>query len=317
MTESPYPAKWNGIPFECAVYTRRPYNIYGESISEMLKSSQRMRQNISTAIVENMKNATVGQRFFQKGAMDQLNFRRMVNGERIIYMNKPPSESFAEGTFNDIPPSVFSVNDMLKGEQDSLSGVSEFSAGMDPRSLNTNVSATAANITNTNAQKRMLQITRHISEMLERVFSKWVDLNQMMLQEGVVQDDEEYVPLSGEMLQGNFDVSVTAGTAGIKQSKIQNLQMMMSDPTLPPQLAMGMRAQLADLLDMPVLAKDIRETMNQEPDPQQEQMQQMAVQLDMAAQQADIAKTQSEAKKNNADAMETFVDTERASYGLN
>ncbi len=314
MTESPYPPSWNGIPFESAVYTRRPFNIYGESISEMLRSSQRMRQNISTAIVENMKNATVGQRFFQKGAMDQINFRRMLNGERIIYMNKPPGESFTEGTFNDIPSSVFSVNDMLKGEQDSLSGVSEFSAGMDPRSLNTNVSATAANITNTNAAKRMLQITRHISEMLERVFSKWVDLNQMMLQEGVVQDDEEYVTLSGAMLQGQFDVSVRAGTAGMKEAKIQHLQMMMSDPTLPPQLAMGMRAQLADLLDMPVLAKEIRETLNQEPDPQQQQMQQIAMQLDMQEKQATIAKDQAQAKKYNAEAMETFVDTERTSY---
>ncbi len=317
MTESPYPLSWKGIPFEAAVYTRIPFNIYGEAICEMLQSSQRMRQNISTAIVENMKNATVGQRFFQKGAMDQINFRRMIQGERIIYMNKSPQESFTEGTFTDIPQSVFAVNDMLKQEQDQLSGVSEFSAGMDPRSLNTNVSATAANITNTNAQKRMLQVTRHISEMLERVFSKWVDLNQMMLQNGVIQDDEEYVPLSGDMLQGSFDVSVKAGTAGMKQSKIQHIQMMMSDPTLPPNLAMGMRAQLADLLDMPVLAKEIREMMNQEPDPQQQQIQQMGVQLELAEKQAGITKDQAQAKKYNAEAMETFVDTERASYGLN
>jgi len=318
LTESPYPASWNGIPFECAVYTRRPFNIYGESIAEMLKSSQSFRQSISTAIANNMANSTAGQKFFLKGAMDQVNFRRMLAGERHIYLNKPPGESFAEGTFTDLPQSVFAVNDMLKNEQDQLSGISEMSQGMDPRSLNSGVSATAVSITNTNAQKRLLQITRHISEMLERVFAKWIDLNQMMLQNGVVRAGAEDVPLSGVMLGGKYEVNIVAGTAGIRQSKIQNLQMMisMTSGTVSPAVTNKMLSDLADLLDMPGLSEVIQEEAQQEPDPMQEQIQEHAMQLEFAEKQADIDETHSKSQLNRAKSMSEFVDTERASYGL-
>ncbi|MHA2023156.1 MAG: portal protein [Candidatus Thorarchaeota archaeon] len=320
VSESPYPESFNGIPFECAVYTRNPDAIYGNSVAEMLKTSQRFRQAINTGIRDNLSNATNGQTFVKKGALDPLNRKAFLNGKRLVDFNIDPAQALEFGSFNEINPAIFQLSEELKREQEELSGMTAMASGLDPRSLNSGVSATAVNITNSNAAKRMLQITRHVSEMLERVFSKWVVLNQMMLQEGMVKDGEEYFPVNGEMLQGGYDINIQAGTAGIKQSKIQNLQAMMSmtsQQQLPPEINLSMMIEMSKLMDMPAMADQLTGVLEMSKEPQQPNPEkQAAMQLEFAEKQATIEHKQAQSMKLKSESMKNFVETERASYGL-
>ena len=326
LEPSPYPDHWNGIPFEAAVYKRRPFNIYGESLPELLDDYQKIRDGFMRGIMENANASTNAQTFMKKGGMDVVNKRKFINGARHIETNGAPSDIMEQGTFNEIPASIFGVMAQMKTEQEELAGVGSFNAGLDPRALNSGTSATAVNLTQDNSQKRVLQITRHIAEMLERAFSKWADLNMALLQNGTIKDGDDFIPLNGQMLDGQYDVTITAGTAGVKQIKLQSLNTMMQQVIpmageLDPSLVPMMLAQMADLLEMPVLSEKlsqitdkVEEQMKQpeQPDP----MQEMAVQMEMQGKQAQISKDQAKAQLDAAKAAETQVDTELATYGL-
>ncbi len=317
---SPYPASWNGIPFEAAVYTRVPYSIYGVSLAELLRGSQNFRQLIRAGMAEDLMNSTVGMNHVKKGALDPLNRKAFLNGKRIIEWNTSPQEGLQQGTFVPINPSIFQLNETLHQEQEELSGISRMNMGMDPRSLNSNVSATAVSITNNNAQKRMLQVTRHVAEMLERAFHKWIDLNQVLLESAMVRDGDDFIPVNAQMLSmggSKFDVNIVAGTAGSKQQKLQHIQMMLSvvpAAQVGKEVTLKLIAEMADLLDMPKLSKDIEAMAMQpnEPTPEQD----IAMQLDIAEKQAGIEKDNAKAMLDKAKSMETFVNTERKSYGL-
>ncbi len=311
--ESPYPVEFNGNPFESCVYTRKSFNVYGGGVSELLETSQQLRQFISSAMIDNVENNNVGQTFIPKNFLDPLNRKKMLNGNRLVEVNGSTQE-ITKGQFVDMPQSVFAINEQLKMEQEELSGISRLNTGMDPRALNSNVSATAVSTSNDNAAKRLLQITRHISEMLERVFSKWVVLNQTYLEDATVKTrDGEFVPLNANMIQGDFDINIKTGIAGDKDKKLRDLQMMMSlvsTANVNPEIVEGLIAEMAHLLDMPILAQKIMEPKPENP------MADIAQSLELAEKQADIEKTQSETMENRADSMKTFVETQNASYGL-
>ena len=320
ISESPYPAEFNGNPFESAIYTRKPYSIYGGSVAELLETSQELRQFISSSMIENVENNTVGQTFVEKNFLDPLNRKKLLNGHPLVETNGPANQ-IVKGEFIDMPQSIFMMNESLKAEQEEITGISRLNTGMDPRALNSNVSATAVGISQSNAAKRLLQITRHISEMLERVFTKWVLLNQLYLEEYTVRTREgEYVPLNASMIGGSYEVNIKTGIAGDKDKKMRDLQMMLSlvsTSNVSQETINGLIASMADLMDMRQLADEIRKPV--EPDPAAE----TAMTMEMMAKQAEIEKTvseteknQSEAMKKKSEAMETFVSTERNSYGL-
>lgn len=314
---SPYPDSFMGNPFESCVYTRKPYSIYGSGVPEMLETSQSLRQFISSAMVENVENNTVGQTFVEKNFLDPLNKKKLLDGDRLVETNGSP-DGIVKGQFVDMPQSVFLMNESLKAEQEELTGISRLNTGMDPRSLNSNVSAAAVNTSNSNAGKRLLQTTRHISEMMERVFIKWIALNQMYLQESMIKtSDGEYVPMDSSMIQGDFDISINVGTAGDKETKMRDLQMMLSLVStggVSPMVVQSIIAEMADLVGMPVLSQELRQPPEQ--DPMKDTIEGMSMQLDMQEKQAKIDKDNAQSQKYRADAMKTYVDTENASYGL-
>ena len=249
-------------------------------------------------LIDNAALANNGQKFITKGGMDQMNFRRMVNGEKYIYMNQNPKDVMTDGSYNEIPQAVFSTMEQMKIEQEELSGIGRMNAGIDSRALNSGTTATAVNLANDNAGKRILQITRHISEMLERIFYKWVDINYMMM----------------GMPAKPVDIDIKVGTSGIKQQKLQNIQLMTQALTgTGRQVPDSLLIEMAELLEMPAVAEELS---NPQQDPQQQMMQQQAVQLEMQEKQAKIAKDSAQAQKYQAEAISEHVDSQLSSYGL-
>ena len=313
LSESPFPTSWNGIPFESCVYTRKTNSIYGGSISELIGDLQKVRSYLMRGVLGNIDKGYQGQRGVRLGSMNPLQFRKFASGLDYEYNG---DLNIVESTFNETPQSIFQLMESLKTEQEEMSGVGRLNGGLDPRALNSGTSATAANIVNTNSEKRLLQITRHISEMLERVFRKWIDLNIMLLENGSVRMGDRFLQVEGSMLEGSYDLEIVAGTSGAKQSRIQNLQMMMglmtsSGQQIPP----SMLSQMANLLDMPALAEELENQQNQPQEPSE--LEQIGVQLELEEKQSVIAKNNASAELDGAKSMETFVNAQNASYGLN
>ncbi len=321
---SPYPPEWNGIPFESCVYIRKPFSVYGESLPAILADYQQIRNAFMQGIITNASLANNGQKFFQKGAIDFPNMKKMASGERYIFTNRPPSEVLVDGSYNEIPASVFHIMETMKVEQEELSGISRMNAGVDARALNG--TATAANLVNDNAQKRILQVSRHISEMLERVFKKWIDLYQHIGDDITIKDGDDFFTVPAEALSGSFDLNMVAGTAGLEQQRMASIQMMMetmkgSGQQIPSEVFMMMMSEMANIAKLPQLSATLKELSTPDEEQQgqqqqQEQVQQMAMQLEAQKMQSETAKNNASAQKYMAESFKTQIDAENASYGL-
>ncbi len=321
--DSPYPESWRH-PFDGEPYTRVSGSIYGESIAELLSVNQKIRTGLSRAILDNLNAGTNGQKGVRKGVLDIVNKRKFASGENFEYLSQGGLDVF-EGQFADTPPSVYELLDRVQQDSEELSGISRMNGGLDPRALNSGVSATASSLVNTAAERRLLLITRHISSLLENVFRKWLSLNQLMLESGSVRVANEMIDLSNLDLQGNYDLSISVATTGQKQQKSQQLSMVLQqlsqNPAIPQSMIMRLTSELVGSMDMYAAEEELlnlskqmqlQEQQPQQPDPQQE----MAMQLELQAKQAATAKDQSVAQLNEAKAVNTYVETEKSSYGI-
>ena len=322
IIESPYPESWRGIPFESAVYIRRPYSVYGDGVVSLSGDYQIIRTAIMREVVKNAASASNGTVFLKKGALDIPNAHYLNRGAKAVELNGIPSQLIAHSPFNEIPSSTFSLLETFKIESEEITGISRNNAGFDGRAMN-NTTATSARIVQSNAESRLLQTTRHVSSMLEGVFRKWIDLNQMMLQNGSVKIEDRFVPVSSDMIDGSYDLKVTAGTSGKAQQKVSSVTMMLQQlipmaNEIDKSIIYGMLAEMSDAVDMPVVAEELRQmaTNPKQPDPQQTMIQLEAMMLEQQAKQASIAKDNAQAMKYQSEAFETRIDAERASYGL-
>ncbi len=326
LDESPFPDEFRGIPFEAGIYIRRTGSIYGDSTASLTEDTSIVRTMIMRNVLKVVSRGGQGQKGVAKGSMDPVNFKRFTQG--LDYQYNRPDFQVEEGTYNDVPVHITNLMEQLKTEQEELLGTGRLNSGLDPRALNSGTSATAAQLVNNNSEKRLLQTTRHIAELLERVFRKWLLLNQQMLDNSVVNLNGQYVPVSGKQLDGNYDLEITAGVVGKKSERIQNLNLMMGKMVESGrEIPSSMLGQMANMLDMPRLAAEFtmeEAQREQGPTPEEEQQQQMQQQLQLNGAMLEQGKVQSEIKKNNSTAalnqaksMSEFVDASNASYGLN
>ena len=330
FVESPYPPSWRGNPFDSCVYTSRPFELYGDGIAPLIGDYQKIRTGFMREVMNNAQKANSTQVATRKGSIDVANKRKFLNGEHFEYLGAEPG--ILPATFNEIPQSIFQLVEGFKTEQEELSGISRMNAGADQREL-ANKTATASNLQQDNAEKRLTQIAGHISTMLESVFSKWIDLNQMMLQESSVMAKGQRLPVNGKMFEGRYDLEVTAITAGQKTKQNENSLMMLNLLTPLTQTGavgmdtiFGIMAKLADNTDQPQLAQKLRDDAQAIEDQAKQAQGQPspAEELAMRKEEAEVAKTESEtlenessARKNDADAISTNVETEMESMGIN
>ena len=324
LTDSPYPESWEGIPFSSTKYISVAGSIYGEALAELLWSNQAVRSGLQRSILDTLDKSTAGQKGISTRALNPIEAKKFANGDDFTFNGEMPA--IWQGEYNQVPGEVYALMDRLQQDSEELSGISRQNGGLDPRSLNSNVSATAASLTNTAAERRLLLITRHISSLLEDVFRKWLDLNQMMLESGSVRIGGEVLDIAALDLDGNYDLSINVGTSGLKKERVNNLSMVLgtlsSNPAIPPHISIQLMADMTEALDLhstseqlDLIAKQMQMQAEQPQQPNPEQ--QMAMQLEFEAKQAQITKDKAQAKKYEADAVNTYVETEMSSYGLN
>jgi len=295
LESNPYPEQ--DLPFIVLANNSIPFKLHGEANAELIGDNQKISTAIKRGILDNMANSNNAQKGLKVGALDILNKKRFLNGRNFEFNGNP--SDFFEGSYNNIPNSVFNTLEMVNGETESMIGVKGFTGGIDGGGMG-NTAKAAGGVLDAVSVRR-LDIVRNISEnLMKPLMRKWLSYNGEFLQpEEVIRvTNGEFVPIKRDDLKGAVDIDIQVSTAEDNAAKAKELAFMLQ--TGAQSMDQGevriIRAEIARLQKMPVLAKKIEEYQPQ-PDPFQEEMKML-----------EMEKLKSEIRERNSRATENAVD---------
>lgn len=303
LETNPYPDK--KPPFLVAPFNSVPFRLYGEANAELIGDNQKVKTAMLRGIIDNMAQSNNGQVGVRKNALDAVNKSRFLKGDNFEFNGSPAD--FWQGSYNQIPGSVFDMMGLMNNEIESLSGTKSFSGGITGASLGPSATA-ARGAMDATAVRRML-IVRNISEnLIKPLMRKWMAYNAVFLEEEEVirVTAEEYVPVRRDDLNGSIDIDITVSTAEDNAAKSQELSFLLQTigPSENPEIRRLIMAEIFELMRMPEKAKMLKEY-QPEPDPVQQQLQQLELermknenlllQAKIAAEQAKVQQVSQEA----------------------
>ena len=97
LRDNPFPDK--KPPFIVVPFNSIPFSLYGESNAELLSENQKVATAIIRGLVDNMAMSNNGQKGIRKGALDEYNLAKFMNGENFEFNANP--NDFYDGHFND------------------------------------------------------------------------------------------------------------------------------------------------------------------------------------------------------------------------
>ena len=294
LEDNPYPDQ--SMPFLVLANNSIPFKLYGEANAELVGDNQKVTTAIKRGILDNMANSNNAQKGMRTGALDTLNTKRFLNGKNFTFNGS--TADFYEGSYNNIPNSVFQVLEMVNNETESMLGVKDFSA-QGGQSLGNTAKAAGGVLDAVSVRK--MDIVRNIAEnLIKPLMRKWMEYNSEFLQpEEVIRvTNDEFVPIKRDDLQGSIDISIHVSTAEDNSAKAQELVFMMQtgQQTMDEGETRLIRAEIARLQKMPELAKKIEEYQPQ-PDPYTEKMKE----LEVRKMEAEIEERLSRARENAVD----------------
>jgi hypothetical protein len=291
------PMPGQGLPFLLLKNNPTPFKIHGEASVELISDNQKITTAIKRGILDNMAGSNNAQKGVRKGALDTRNMKRFLNGSNFEYNGA--TNDFYEGSYNQIPNSVFSVLEMVNNESESMLGIKAFSGGITGSGLGS--TATSARGALDAVSVRRLDIVRNIAEnLIKPLMRKWMEYNSEFLKEEEIvrMTNDEFVPIKRDDLKGLIDIEIEVSTAEDNSAKGQELSFLLQ--TLGQGMDIGMKnllmSQIAKLHKMPDLAKQLQEY-KPEPDPYIEKMKELEMQ-----------KLMSEIEERNSRARENAVD---------
>ena len=276
LEDNPYPDK--KPPFIVVPFSSIPFQMYGEALAENIGDNQKVKTAITRGIIDNMAKSNNGQIGIRLGALDLANRKKFLQGKNFEFKGTPAD--FWQGSFNQIPGSVFDMLQLMNNEIESQTGVNAFSKGLTGNSLGS--SATAARGVLDATALRRLHLVRNIAENLVKpLMRKWMAYNSEFLEEEEVVrvTNEEYVPVRRDDLEGKVDIDITISTYEEANARSQELGFMLQTlgNSIPFELTQLILSEIVKLGRMPELEKALREYKPQ-PDPVQEQIKQLEVQ---------------------------------------
>ncbi|NOQ48194.1 MAG: hypothetical protein GQ576_03510 [Methanococcoides sp.] len=295
LEDNPYPEQ--SMPFLVLANNSIPFKLYGEAAAELVGDNQKITTAVKRGILDNMANSNNAQKGLRTGALDTLNTKRFLNGKNFTFNGS--TADFFEGSYNNIPASVFSVLEMVNNETESMLGVKDFSA-QGGHSLGSTAKAAGGVLDAVSVRK--LDIVRNIAENLVKpLMRKWMEYNSEFLQpEEIVRvTNEEFVEIKRDDLKGMIDISIQVSTAEDNSAKAQELAFMLQtgQQSMDEGEVRLIRAEIARLQKMPELAKKIEDYQPPEPDPYIQEMRELEKQKLMA----EIEERLSRARENEVD----------------
>ena len=304
LQTNPYPDR--KPPFIVVPFNAIPFQLFGEALAENIGDNQKVKTALTRGIIDNMARSNNAQIGLRKNALDVVNKKRFLNGDNFEFNGSPAD--FWQGSYNQIPGSVFDMMTLMNNEIESQTGVKSFSGGINAGSLG--ATATGARGALDATATRRLNLVRNVSEnLIKPLMRKWMAYNAEFLEEEEIVriTNEEYVPIKRDDLEGKIDIDIEIATAEDNASKAQELSFLLQTmgPNQDMELNKMIMVEIARLTKMPELAKRI-ETFKPQPDPMQQQLQQLEmqkVQMEIEKMKADIADKYARAGENEVDRM--------------
>lgn len=299
MEENPYPD--GSHPFISVQYLPRRNEIRGESDGVLIEDNQQIVGAVTRGMIDVMAKSANGQQGSRKDALDPVNKRKFDRGDDYEFNPQvDPRQAFYMHVYPEIPVSAQYMLNLNNNEAESMTGVKAFgNGGLSGESLGD--TATGIRGALDAASKRELGILRRLAKGITKIGYKFMAMNAEWLEEEEVVriTEEQFVPIIRDELGGKVDLKLSITTAEEDNAKAAELAFMMqtAGPNTDPGESRMIRAEIARLRKMPELAKRIEEY-RPEPDPVQQQLQQIQLQNAMLENE----KLKSEIQENYANA---------------
>ncbi len=188
--ENPFPFK--RIPFVLIPFDYEPFEIFGEPLAEIISDEQKFSTAIIRGIMDNINEANNGTKFVKKGALDGVNYKRLMRGERVVEVNTatPINQILYDGNFNELPASVYNVLQMIDQQSEALTGINKYMQGIVAPDQRT--TATQFNATMTQSQIRLLDIVDNIANGLKEMFMMWIEMSREYLSDKEIEEITGY-----------------------------------------------------------------------------------------------------------------------------
>ena len=299
MEENPYPD--HKPPFVIVPYLPVTNKVYGEPDGALIGDNQDIIGAITRGMIDTLGSSANSQTAIAKDALDPLNMTKFVKGEDfMINPGVPANQAIYQFTYPELPQTPLVFIQSQQAEAEALTGVKAYSEGITGDSLG----ATASGVRSVldASSKREMGILRRLADGLKKVARKIIAMNALWLNDSEIIriTNEDFVEIHRDDLAGNFDLELVISSAEEDTAKAESLAFMLQ--TLGNTVDQGMTqmilSEICDLRKMPELAERVRRYTPPEPDPIQQQLQQ----LQIATMQAQLEKLQAEVQKITADA---------------
>lgn len=311
MEENPFPD--GKPPFVVIPYIPMDRSVYGIPDGELLEDNQKILGAVTRGTIDLLGMSANSQTGIAKGILDATNRIKFNNGENYEYNpNQNPQAQIFQHKYPEIPQSAMWMINWMNTDAEAMSGTKAFSSqGITGAGLGD----TAAGVRSAMdaASKREASILHRISSGLIGVARKMISMNSEFLSETEVirLTNSEFIEVRADDLAGEFDLRLTISTAESDEAKAKELAFMLQ--TMGNNMDAGMSrmilSEIARLRKMPDLARSIS-TFQPEPDPAQEQMQQLQMQLLQA--QINLAQAQAQESMAKSNVQQSKVGVEQA-----
>ena len=279
LEENPFPD--SKLPFVITQYLPRRNHNYGEPDGALLVDNQKIVGAVTRGMIDILARSANGQRATRKDFLDITNRRRFENGQDYEFNpGVRPEEGLYLHKYDDIPQAAQFMMMSQQAEAESITGIKAFNAGMTSESLGR--VATGIRGALDAASKREVTILRRLAKGIVDIGRKFISMNaEFLSDEEVIRiTDEEFVTVRKDDLAGDFDLKLNITTAEEDNAKAEELAYMMQTlgNNIPFEITKMIMGDIANLRKMPDLARRI-ERYEPEPDPIQERLQQLQVEL--------------------------------------
>lgn len=305
LEESPFAD--GKLPF--VVVPLRPVrnSVYGEPDGELLIDNQKIIGAVTRGMIDIMGRSANGQMGMSKSALDATNRRKFQQGKDYEYNpGIDPRMAFYMHTYPEIPQSAQYMVDLQNMDAESMTGVKAFHGGITSSGLGE--VATGIRGALDAASKRETGILRRLSKGMAQIGRKIIAMNAEFLddEEIIRVTNESFVAIRRDDLAGEFDLTVDVASLEEDNVKAQELAFMLQTmgPNGDPAITMQILTKIAYLRKMPDLAHTF-ENYEPQPDPMQEQLQQLQMeklQLEIQLLGGKTAEAFSDAELNTAKA---------------
>lgn len=276
LQRNPFPD--NKLPFVVVQYMPVKNSVYGEPDAELIGDNQQIIQALTRSVIDLNARSANGQTATPKGFLDPINAMKFRTGQDYEYnpIGMHPAEAVYTHTASETPQSVLALIQSQYAEAESAVGVKAFQNGIDGNAYGQVVAGMSQALTA--MTQREGDIIFRIAKGLEEIGNKIVAMNQEWLseEEVIAISGGEFVKISRDDLAGDFFLAVTIKSNSESEGKAQQLTFMAQ--TLGENVDWEIRklmyteiARLYNLDNMVVALRDYEP----QPDPFQQQMQQL------------------------------------------